>query len=141
MTSDAPTSVGKHITLKVACTHSQWYTQDLVFWLADMTRIMTLHNFPQNLRPNVISDGPSNGMSIRLLCSLHHGASRLDYLPLRVVWWEGKVMVGDFLQAHRGHRVGTRHLPLDHLVPRVQHGHQLSTQHPGHGTHSIIHWA
>ena len=37
LTSDAPTNTGKHVTSNIACANSQWYSNDAVFRLAQMT--------------------------------------------------------------------------------------------------------
>jgi len=47
MTSDALTDGGKCVMLNAACTCSQGYTYDSVFWLVQMMLcIMTLSKFP-----------------------------------------------------------------------------------------------
>ena len=46
MTSDTLTNAVKHITLIIACAqHSQQYTKDSAFWLAEKTCVLTLSNF------------------------------------------------------------------------------------------------
>jgi len=68
MTSDAPTNAGKHVTSNTAGARSQRYTKYSVIWLAKMAlRLMMLRNFPPYVGPNVISYGPSNGLSIHQL--------------------------------------------------------------------------
>ena len=43
---NAPMNAGKHVTSHIACVRSQRYTNDLVFWLAQMMLcVMKLHNF------------------------------------------------------------------------------------------------
>jgi len=52
----------------IACARGQGNTTDTVFWLAQMTCVMMLINkFPHFVEPNVISGGPTNGLSIRQL--------------------------------------------------------------------------
>jgi len=63
MTFNALTNAGKHVTSKTACACSQRNKNDLVFWLAHMTCVMTLRNFPPFVKPNVISYGPTNGFN------------------------------------------------------------------------------
>jgi len=63
----APTNAGKHVTLNDVCANCQWYTNDSVFWLVQLTCVMAVHNFLPFFKPNVISDGPTNGLKIRLL--------------------------------------------------------------------------
>jgi len=59
MTSDAQTN---------ACVHYQRHTTDSVFRLAlSLLCIMMLHNILSYVRPNIISHGPTNGLSIRQL--------------------------------------------------------------------------
>jgi len=60
----AQTSAGKHVSSNSACVRCKRYTKDAVFGLAQMTCIMTLHNFPLFFVPNIISDGPTIGLSI-----------------------------------------------------------------------------
>jgi len=65
MTSDAPTSSGKHITSNIACGRSQWNTKYPVFWLAQMTLcVVMLYNFPPFVRLNVILVGLTDCLSI-----------------------------------------------------------------------------
>ena len=69
MTSDdTPTNAGKDVTSTIACARMQRYTTYCVFWLAQYTLwIMTLCHVPPFFGPNVYSDGPTNGLSIRRL--------------------------------------------------------------------------
>ena len=45
MTSDALTSVGKHVMSNNACAHCWRYTNKIVFGLVQITCVMMLHNF------------------------------------------------------------------------------------------------
>jgi len=57
---------GKNVMSNIACARCQRYTNDSVFWLAQMTLcIVTSRNFPPFVEPNVKSDGPTSGLSIR----------------------------------------------------------------------------
>jgi len=65
MTSTAPTNAGKHVTPNIACVRSQRYTKGLVLQFGKMTLcIVTLSNIQFFVRPNVISDGHTNPLSI-----------------------------------------------------------------------------
>jgi len=66
--SEAPTTVGKHVTSNDACAHCQWYADDSVFWLAQMMLcVMTLVTVCLLSRPNVILDCLTDNLSIRQL--------------------------------------------------------------------------
>jgi len=68
MTSDGLKNMGKHVRPANACARSYWYTKDSVFWLAQMTLWhYNVGNFPPFVRPNIISNGPTNGLWIRQL--------------------------------------------------------------------------
>jgi len=68
MMSDVPTNAEKQDVSNSECAYCQRNTNDLTILLAQMTLcIMMLRNFPPFIRPSLISDGPTNGMSIRQL--------------------------------------------------------------------------
>jgi len=83
MMSSAPTKAGKHVLSNVACVRYQWYTNDPVFWLAQlMLCIMTGRNFPPFVGPNDIL----NGLSIRQLgCRQREKEERITDHKYRVV--------------------------------------------------------
>jgi len=59
---------GKACVVKHCMCQRQQNSRDSVFWLAlIMLCVMTLHNFPPFVGPNVISDNPTNWMSIHQL--------------------------------------------------------------------------
>jgi len=69
-------------TLRTYCARSQQYTKDSIFRLAQMTLcVITLDKFPPFVRPNVISDGPTNGFSIHqffLMGQVCHSATNMN---------------------------------------------------------------
>jgi len=59
-------NVGKQVKRNIACEQSLQYPKDLVFCSAQaMLCVMTLHAFQSFVRPNVISEGLTNRLSIR----------------------------------------------------------------------------
>jgi len=65
MTSDGLTNVLEHVTSNIACGLGQRYTKKCVFWLAlnDIVHYDII-NFSPFVRSNVISDDPTNRLSI-----------------------------------------------------------------------------
>ena len=61
MTSDASTNAGKHVISNIARIQNRF---SLLTGPNDIV-LLTLHNFPPFIGQNVISDGPTNWLSIR----------------------------------------------------------------------------
>ena len=71
VTFDAPTNAGNHVMSNIACGCYQQRTNDLTFWLAQMTFfIITLCKFPLLVGPNVI-----------LKCSHKHVTMSMTLIP------------------------------------------------------------
>jgi len=58
---------GKACYLKHCIACSQWYTIDSIFWWAQMMCVLTINNFPPFVKPNIISNGPTNWLLRRQL--------------------------------------------------------------------------
>jgi len=75
MTLDSPTNAGKHVTSNV-----KQHTNNSVFWLAQMILfVMMIHNFPPFIRPNVISNGMTDDLSIHQYLTSHIIQSLCSY--------------------------------------------------------------
>jgi len=67
LTSEAPTKAIKHVTSKISCARSQQYTKNQSFYWLNEVVGNDNSKFPALIGPKVISDGPTNGLSIRQL--------------------------------------------------------------------------
>ena len=90
--SNVQTNTWKHVTSNTAHASSQQYTKGLV-WLVQITFcVMTLCKFLLLVRPNVISDGPTNGLLIYVSFKHYPHSERhvntfsIAVVPGRVCW-------------------------------------------------------
>ena len=110
--TDAPTNAGTNVNQTMHLSHHNRYTKYLVFWLAKMTLcIMRLCNFPPFLRPNIISNDPTNGLSIHQfhntlkampkITTISAGKHFTKHSVLKCYYLESKILVVLFKYNHR----------------------------------------